>query len=105
MNRLTLSAAVLTLAASTALPAFAQERVSFPTRAPDGAERVVMICEQDAATRRAFRREHGQAPAFVTAEQALQARSTGQVWAAPRCMTAREHTRLVSTLTAYAAVR
>lgn len=105
MNRLTLSAAVLTLAASTALPAFAQERVSFPTRAPEGAERVVMICEQDAATRRAFRREHGQAPAFVTAEQALQARSTGQVWDAPRCMTAREHTRLVSTLTAYAAVR
>lgn len=105
MNRLTVSAAILTLAASAALPAFAQERVSFPSRAPNGAERVVMICETDAATRRAFRREHGQAPQFVTAEQALQARATGQVWAAPRCMSAREHARLVSTLTAYAAVR
>lgn len=104
MNRLTVSAAVLTLAASAALPAFAQQ-TSFPSRAPDGAQRVVMMCDHDAATRRAFRREHGQAPQFVTAEQALQARSTGQAWAAPRCMSAREHARLVTTLTAYAAVR
>jgi hypothetical protein len=42
---------------------------------------------------------------FVTADEALQARSTGQTWAAPRCMNAREHARLVSTLNAYAAVR
>jgi len=104
MNRLTVSAAVLTLTAAAALPAFAQQ-TSLPSRAPDGAQRVVMMCDSDAATRRAFRREHGAAPVFVTADEALQARSTGQTWAAPRCMNAREHARLVSTLNAYAAVR
>jgi hypothetical protein len=104
MNRLTVSAAVLTLAASAALPAFAQQ-TRLLSRAPDSAQRVVMMCDSDAATRRAFRREHGAAPVFVTADEALQARSTGQTWAAPRCMSAREHARLVSTLNAYAAVR
>ncbi len=104
MNRLTVSAAVLTLAASAAMPAFAHQ-TPLPTRAPDGAQRVVMQCDSDDATRRAFRREHGAAPVFVTADEALQARSTGQTWSAPRCMSAREHARLVSTLSAYAAVR
>lgn len=104
MNRLTLSAAVLTLAASTALPAMAHPQ-SLPTRAPEGAQRVVMLCDSNMATRSAYRRDFGTRPVFVTADQALQARATGEVWAAPRCMTVREHTRLVSTLTAYAAVR
>ncbi|WP_029415928.1 hypothetical protein [Brevundimonas bacteroides] len=104
MNRLTLSAAVLTLAASAALPALAHQH-ALPGRAPDGAQRVVMICEQDAATRAAYRRDFGTRPVFVTADQALQARATGETWSAPRCMSAREHARLVSTLTSYAAVR
>ncbi len=104
MNRLTLSAAVLTLAASAALPALAHQQ-TFPARAPEGAQRVVMLCDSDMATRSAYRRDFGTRPLFVTAEQALHARATGETWAAPRCMTAREHGRLVQTLSAYAAVR
>lgn len=105
MNRFTTFAAVVALAASAAAPAFAQQQQRLPTEAPAGAQRVVMMCDTDAATRSAFRREHGSAPAFVTAEQALQARSRGETWQAPRCMTAREHARLQQTLGAYAAVR
>ena len=105
MNRSTVFATVLTLAASTALPAFAQQETRFPTQAPAEAQRVVMMCDNDDATRSAFRREHGQAPTFVTAEEALRARSANERWEAPRCMTEREHARLVSTLTAYASVR
>ena len=69
------------------------------------AQRVVMMCSNDAATRSAFRREHGAPPTFVTAEQALQARASGEVWSAPRCMSAREHGRLQQTLSTYASVR
>jgi len=104
MNRFTVFAAITTLAATAAVPALAHQTI-FPTQAPAGAQRVVMLCVNDAATRSAFRREHGSAPVFVTADQALAARSSGQTWAAPRCMTAREHGRLVQTLTTYAAVR
>lgn len=106
MNRSTVFAAVLTLAASAALPALAQQpETRFPTQAPAEAQRVVMMCDNDDATRSAFRREHGQTPTFVTAEEALRARAENQRWEAPRCMTEREHARLVSTLTAYASVR
>ena len=64
-----------------------------------------LVKEPESATRSAFRREHGTPPAFVTADQALQARSRGEIWSAPRCMTAREHARLTQTLNTYAAVR
>ena len=104
MNRLTTLAAVATLAASVAAPALAHQ-TRFPAEAPAGAQRVVMMCTNDAATRSAFRREHGAPPAFVTADQALQARAAGEVWSTPRCMTAREHGRLVQTLNTYAAAR
>ena len=104
MNRLTTLAAVAALAASVAAPALAQQ-TRFPTEAPAGAQRVVMMCANDAATRSAFRREHGAPPTFVTADQVLQARSRGETWPAPRCMTAREHARLTQTLNSYAAVR
>ena len=104
MNRFTTFAAVATLAASVAAPALAQQ-TRLPTEAPAGAQRVVMLCVNDAATRSAFRREHGARPAFVTADQALHARATGETWSAPRCMTAREHGRLQQTLNTYAAAR
>lgn len=104
MNRFTPVAAVVVLAASVAAPAMAQQ-TRFPTEAPAGAQRVVMMCGNDAATRSAFRREHGTPPAFITADEALQARSRGETWSTPRCMTAREHARLTQTLTTYAAVR
>ncbi len=104
MNRFTTIAAVATLAASVAVPALAQQN-RLPTQAPAGAQRVVMMCANDAATRSAFRREHGAPPTFVTADQVLQARATGETWAAPRCMNAREHGRLTQTLNTYASVR
>ncbi len=104
MNRFTTIAAVAALAASVAGPALAQQTRP-ATAAPAGAQRVVMMCTNDAATRSAFRREHGTPPAFVTADQALEARSRGETWSAPRCMTAREHARLTQTLNTYASVR
>lgn len=104
MNRFTTIAAVVALAASVAAPALAQQTQA-SNEAPTRAERVVMLCSNDAATRSAFRREHGTPPAFVTADQALQARSRGETWSAPRCMTAREHARLTQTLNTYASAR
>jgi hypothetical protein len=56
----------------------------------------VMVCATDAATRRAYQREFGAAPVFVTAQEAVEARQAGQGWAAPRCMTERQYDRLVS---------
>jgi hypothetical protein len=70
-----------------------------PAAAP---AREVLICSSDAATRRAFAREYGAEAVFVTAEQALAARDAGERWAAPRCMTAREHERLVRLTSAWA---
>ena len=104
MTRLTTFAAVGALTVSVAAPALAQQN-RLPTEAPADAQRVVMMCSNDAATRSAFRREHGAPPTFVTAEQALQARASGEVWSAPRCMSAREHGRLQQTLSTYASVR
>lgn len=99
MNRFAFVSALAAIAASSSLPAFAHEAA-----APAKAQRVVMLCDSDAATRTAYRRDFGSRPVFVTADQALRARATGEVWAAPRCMTAREHGRLTRTLNAYAAV-
>ncbi len=62
------------------------------------AQRVVMECSNDAATRRAFAREHGAAPVFITASQAQAAQTAGETWSAPRCMTAREHARLTQSM-------
>lgn len=67
--------------------------------------RVVLICATDAATRRAFTREHGSAPIFVTAREALSVRASDPAWNTPRCMTAREHARYREASTTYAAVR
>ncbi len=107
MTRFATVFALTALVASAAGPALAQQTqpARFPAEAPANAQRVVMMCDKDAATRSAFRREHGADPVFVTAEQALHARATDETWAAPRCMTEREHGRLVQTLTAYASVR
>ena len=104
MNRFAILSAAVALSASVSAPAFA-EQLAQPAAVPQGAERVVMLCESDAATRTAFRRDFGTRPVFVTADQALRARATGEVWATPRCMTAREHGRLTQTLSTYASVR
>lgn len=67
--------------------------------------RPVLICATDAATRRAFTREHGAPPVFVTAREALSIRTSDPAWSAPRCMTAQEHARYREAATTYAAVR
>lgn len=66
--------------------------------------RPVLICATDAATRRAFTREHGSAPVFVTASEALSVRTADPIWTTPRCMTAREHARYRDAVATYAAV-
>jgi len=103
MTRFATLSTIAALTAAAAAPAFAEQ--ALPTVAPQGAQRVVMLCDSDVATRVAYRREFGARPVFVTADQVLRARATGEVWAAPRCMTAREHGRLTQTLNSYAAVR
>lgn len=100
MTRYTALTAAALMMASAAAPAVAQQ--SRTTAAP---QRVVMLCDSDMATRAAYRRDFGQRATFMTADQVLEARATGRTWAAPACMTAREHARLTQTLTAYAAVR
>lgn len=57
----------------------------------------VMACGTDAATRRAYQREFGVAPVFVTAEETVAARRAGEHWSAPRCMTEQQYDRLVSS--------
>jgi len=67
--------------------------------------RVVMECGRDVATRRAFTREHGAAPIFVTAREVRLAQRRGETWSTPRCMTTREHARLSQSLTRIAHAR
>lgn len=86
---------------SAAGPVLAHDQGKSPVRA----QRVVMECGNDAATRRSFTREHGAAPVFVTAREVQSARSTGETWATPRCMTAREHARLTQTMADMARAR
>lgn len=93
------------LAAATTVPvglASAEDAEQSSARAD---ARPVLICATDAATRRAFTREHGAAPVFVTAREALTVRPSDPAWTAPRCMTVREHARYREASRTYAAVR
>lgn len=93
------------MAAAASLPAGSASAgdAAQPSARPAG--RAVLICASDAATRRAFTREHGAAPIFVSAREALSVRASDPAWNAPRCMTAREHARYREAATTYAAVR
>ena len=96
---------VAALAAATLTPlsiASAEDVRAEPARST---ARPVLICATDAATRRAFTREHGAAPVFVSARQALSLRASDPVWTAPRCMTAAEHVRYRYAATTFAGVR
>lgn len=97
-------AGLAALAAAAILPAglVSAGELDQTARAP---ARPVLICATDAATRRAFTREHGAAPVFVSAREALSVRASDPAWSAPRCMTAREHSRYREAATTYAAVR
>ena len=89
--------AAIAMAASTlsAVPALAHDAA--PGAAQATPARPVMVCATDAATRRAFTREHGAAPVFITAREVQALRPSDPSWATPRCITATEHARLVST--------
>ena len=91
MSRLTPLVAAVAVAASTSAAALAQQAPA-PRPQPHIA-RVAYICVNDEATRRAFERQYGQAPIFVTAEQAAAANVAGERWTTPRCMTDIQHAR------------
>jgi hypothetical protein len=95
----------LTCAAGLMLSAAGPVLAHDHDKAPLRAQRVVMECGNDAATRRAFTREHGAAPVFVTAREVQSAQAAGEIWATPRCMTAREHARLTQSLADMARAR
>lgn len=93
-------AAGMALSVAAPVAAFDQPRPADDRRA----ERPVMICDTDADTRRAFTREHGAAPVFITADEALRVRPSDPAWDAPRCMTEREYARLRDASVAQARV-
>ena len=106
-----LSVAVISaLLLAGAAPALAQapsrspQSQTQPTRVSTAQpQRVVLICEADAATRSAFTRQYGAEPVYLTAREAAEAKAAGQGWTTPRCMTEREHGRYVQLTQAYAA--
>ncbi|WP_374513106.1 hypothetical protein [Brevundimonas sp.] len=66
-----------------------------PNRTPERASeaRGVVVCAQDAASRRAFVRRYGERPVFITAREAREVRRDAPAWEAPRCMTEQERVR------------
>lgn len=94
-----LAALAAAASALTALPAVALEAPAPSTARP------VLVCATDAATRRAFTREHGAAPVFISAREALALRPSDPSWSTPRCMTPIEHARFVNAAANYARAR
>jgi len=91
MNRFATFAVAAATLLSAAAPAFAGDA----QRSADSNSRInVTVCERDALTQAAFRRNYGGQPTFVTADQVLAARASGERWAEARCMTTGEHNRL-----------
>ncbi|MDY6922996.1 MAG: hypothetical protein SWI22_03425 [Pseudomonadota bacterium] len=85
------------LIAGMALSTAAAAQTSGQTRSPAPertSARAVLICDSDAASRRAFTREYGATPVFITAREAVGVRPSEPAWSAPRCMTEIEHAKL-----------
>ena len=101
MNRSHAIAALAMIAATTA-PAAASGAAEAQSSAQ---ARPVLVCATDAATRRAFTREHGAPPQFITARQALAIQASDPTWSTPRCMTAREHAVYKEAATTFARAR
>ncbi len=101
----TLAVAAFTagVAVSAAVPATASPQQAQTTDART-AGRGVLICERDTANRRAFAREYGASPVFITAREALSVRPSEPAWSAPRCMTEDEHAKLQAAVAANARV-
>ena len=99
-----IAVAVSTLLLAGAAPALAQSPEQSPqSQRPQPTrvsavqpQRVVLICETDAATRSAFTRQYGSEPVFLTAREAAEAKTAGQTWTTPRCMTEHQYNRLVA---------
>lgn len=85
------SISILMAASAIAAPALAQEASPAETVAP----RAVYVCAADAATSRSFQQRYGERPVFVSAVEARTAAANGERWSTPRCMTEREHRRLL----------
>ena len=105
MRKLTPFTGLAALAAAAILPTGAVSAGDAGQGAGRASPRAVLICGADAATRRAFAREHRAPPVFITAREALTVRPSDPPWTAPRCMTAREHVRFREAVSTYAAVR
>lgn len=96
MPRFVSSALAVAALVAAATPVLAQ--APGPVRAERAATlQSVMMCATDTATRRAYQREFGTAPVFVTAQEVLASRQAGTRWAAPRCMTEHQYNRLVAS--------
>ncbi len=96
MTRFLTPALIAAALAAAASPSLAQQTQARETVRP-AALRAVMACKTDTATRRAYQREFGAAPVFVTAQEAVAARQNGQRWSTPRCMTEHQYNRLVAS--------
>lgn len=105
MRKFTPLVGLAALVAAAVLPAGAASAGDPGKDAARTPARAVLVCDTDAATRRAFTREHGAPPRFVTAREVLSVRPSDPAWTAPRCMTAREYARYREAATTYAAVR
>lgn len=57
--------------------------------------RALYVCDRDLASARAFEREHGVRPQFVSADEATTSRER---WSAPRCISDGEHRKLAAEL-------
>ena len=99
MRRFSAIAGLAVIAGLTAASALAATPGQTQSRA---SERPLLVCATDAATRRAFTREHGAAPQFITAREALSIQRTDAGWSTPRCMTAREFARYKDAATTFA---
>lgn len=84
-----ISMMAMALSAAEAAPVTAKAQESLAPRAG----RELYICAKDEASRRAFKREHGEV-IFVSAREVVDSRTDGTAWAAPRCITQKEYNRL-----------
>ncbi len=83
------AAAVATAVVSMASGAVGQDRPQTEQR-----DRPLMVCASDRETRVAFRRDFGQEPVFLTAEEARDAARRGERWETPRCIAEAQEARL-----------
>ena len=94
MKTASIACAALMLTAAAA-PALALES----TRTAQGSgQYIVRLCDVDALSQPAFRNVDGARPVFVTADEVLSARATGERWTSVRCMTPVQHQRLTQRM-------